>query len=221
MNEFGVYNFSSFATCKFRDSVFPSHTPEFSYTFKPGAYALSGQIDNGGWAFTYALTPRSIDDVCIYNTPKFIYDGKYESIDYIRSLSYYLGNYTNEPTCPANFPAEQQFEPLLKSGKVEIPLEQVKERLGLTKERLSRPLNMTGNEVWRITATIGLAMSKKIFCFPWMTNNQLKPLLYSIKKLSEILKENQCILLLPVENKDLVHDFVNDSIDLSTPQIFR
>ncbi|MDD4414256.1 MAG: hypothetical protein PHR14_06880 [Oscillospiraceae bacterium] len=217
MNELSVYNFSSFAICRFCDRVFPSHTPEFTYTFKPGVYALTGQIDNGGWAFTYSLTPLNEDDICIYNSPKYLYDGKNVSIDYIRSISYYLGHYTNNQSVSA----KKQLEVLVNSGTVQTSLNEIKDMFGLTEERFDRPLNMTGNEIWRITAAIGLAQGKKIFCYPWMTNNQLKPLVYATQKLADVFFKNNCILFLPVENSSLVGDFVNDIIDLSQPQVFN
>lgn len=211
MKKFSVNNYSSFAVCRFNEIVFPSLTPEFTFTFTPGAYALSGQIDNGGWAFAYSLTTHN-EDVCIYNTPEFIYDGREVSLDFLRSISCYLGIYGT------NCSAEELFSQMKKTKKLKKPLEEIKEMFGLSNERFSKPLSMTGNEVWRITAALGYAEDKKIFCYPWRTNRQLKSHIYMIQKISEIFVMDNSYLFLPVENGTLLREYVNDVVDLSAEQ---
>ena len=214
MKEFIVKNFSGFAVCRFQEIVYPSQTPQFTYTFTPGAYAFSGQIDNGGWAFTYSLTALYEKDVCVYGSSEFIIDDKFVSLDFLRSKSCYLG-------CPkTNQSAKKQFSKIEKNQKLKKPLEEIKQMFGLTDERFDMPLDMTGNELWRITAALGYAQDKKIFCYPWRTNNQLKAQLYTIQKMANIFANNNCYLFLPVENDALLKEYVNDVLDLSQPQIY-
>ncbi len=42
------------------------------------------------------------------------------------------------------------------------------DRFGLTPERYIRPLRTLSHEAWRASCAIGLANSRKIFCFPYM-----------------------------------------------------
>jgi len=217
-------NFSVNAFCKFQSKAYTSCTPDFSYTFKPGAYALVGQIDHGGWAVSYALAPIDKKDIYIHKSEDedrlmFYVDNQEVSLDYLRTLSHHLGFYTLKKSAAYNKSAKKQLAKAIKSGTSQYTLNELKEMFGLTEERFKRPLHMTGNEAWRITAAVGLAAGKKIFCFPWLTNNYLKPLTYAIEKMAEIIRQDNGILLLPVENADLVKGFVDDIIDLSQPKI--
>ena len=214
MREIIVENYSSYARCRFHEIIYPSQTPKFTYTFKPGCYAFLGQIDNGGWAFTYSLTPLDKEDVCLCDTPIFIGDGKRLPLDYLRSISCYLGYYQN------TLSAKERFAQIEKLRGLKRPLEDIKEMFRLTNARFDKPLNMTGNEVWRITAALGYAENKTIFCYPWRTNNQLKSHIFLIKKMSEIFEKEDKYLFIPVENGDLVKDNVRNIIDLSQPQTY-
>lgn len=221
MHSLGITNYSGFAICKFRNNmIYPSDTPRFSYTFKPGAYALVGQIDNGGWAFTYSLTAKHKKELVIEKSSKFAMDGQPVSIDQVRSLSYYVGHYTTKDTRFRHLTAKRMLEKAIQKKHSSFSMDQLKYMLGLTEERFCTPLSHTGNEAWRITAAEGLALGKQIFCYPWMSNQYFKSYAYLSEKLAGICIQNNCILLMPLENSDLVGHFVNDVLDLSTPPIY-
>ena len=216
---------SGYAICRFRDNIYLSNISEFSYTFKSGAYALVGQIDNSGWGISYSLSPICKKDVYInrwtkdrindnMNISKFYLNDKEVTLKHLQSISCYLGHYVSGKRNLLDSSAKNQLTRAIRKENSKYSMEELKSMFGLTEERFDRPLYMTGNEVWRITAAVGLANGKRIFCFPWLTNNYLKPLIYAIEKMAEIIKKNDGILLLPVENADLIEGFVDDIIVL-------
>lgn len=222
MNSLKIINYSAFAICRFRDNmIYPSRTPQFSYTFKPGAYALIGQIDNGGWAFAYSLAAKSKKDLVIEDSATFAVNGQSASLDQVRSLAHYVGHYKTRETRFRHLTAKSMLEKAMRKGQPAFSMEQLKEMLGITEERYRRPLPYTGNEAWRITAAEGLALGKQIFCYPWMSNQYFKSYAYLSERLADICVQNNCILLMPLENEKAVKHFVNDVIDLSKPQIFK
>ena len=81
---------------------------------------------------------------------------------------------------------------------------------------MDRPIYAAGNTMWRITAAIGFAKGKRIFCFPWQTNRfVVAGVQFSLELIADIARKEGCILLIPVENDEQVKHFVDDIIDLS------
>lgn len=221
MNSLQVTDYSAFAVCRFRDNVmYPSETPKFSYTFKPGAYALIGQIDNGGWTFTYSLAAKRKQEIVLREESSFAIDGQPVSFDMVRSLAHYVGDFAEKKALFHRHTAQKMLKKAVQKGNSAFSIDQLKEMLGLTEERYHRPLPYTGNEAWRITAAEGLALGKQIFCFPWMSDQSFKVYAYLSERLADICAQNGSILFMPLESDAQVKHFVNDVIDLSQPQIY-
>ena len=95
-----------YTKCSFENDIYWSHMRENSYSFEPGAYALVGQIDDGGWALSYSLAPIKKKDVYInkwantggddLNVSKFYIDDKEVSLAYIQSISCHLGYHNKD-----------------------------------------------------------------------------------------------------------------------------
>jgi len=211
--------------CRFASDVYWSSIREYSYTFTPGAYALVGQIDDGGWALSYSLAPIKKKDVYInkwvspdHGIPesKFFIDDREVSLAYIQSISHHLGYYNKNKFASCNKSARKQLTKAIKKGTSKYSFAELQEMFGLSEGRIDRPLHMTSREAWRITAAVGLAQGKKIFCFPWKSNNYIiGGVVYALEILAKIAKEEGCILLMPLENDELVKHFVDGTIDLS------
>ncbi len=220
-----VRDFSCWAICKYYEQSYPSHSPKFSYIFHPGIYALTGQIINGGWAFTYALSTgrRNTRKLVIYNNPEYYIDDRPVDMETLRGITCTLGYYRPRWFAKLGVRDESGEHRLKKALKKHKPIhtyEELVDKLGLSDCRLTRPIDRTSGERWRITAAIGLAENKKIFCFPWMTNSEFKTLTYAASKMGDLIAANGGILLIPIENSELVRDFVDDVVDLSQPEIF-
>ena len=115
---------------------------------------------------------------------------------------------------------EHRLKKALRKHKSMLTYEELVDKLGLSACRLTRPIDRTSRECWRVTAAIGLAENKKIFCFPWMTNREFEILPYAVCMMGKLIAANGGILLIPIENAELVRDIVDDFVDLSRPEIF-
>jgi hypothetical protein len=215
-----VESFSGGAVCRFDGDNYRSYVPEFSYTFKPGIYALLGDIDLGGWAFSYALDPIREKDVYVDRNnngttkEKFYVDGKEVTLDYLRTISTHLNWYAPRHSDPKNRSGQKQIQKAIRQGKSQYTVEELKKMFTLDEERFTRPLYCTGNEKWRITAAIGLAQGKKIFCYPWFSATYLSDYVFRIKMLEDMVRGQGVITLLPVANLEFVKDFVDGVVDL-------
>ena len=203
-----------------------SHIHKNSYSFGPGAYALIGQIDDGGWAFSYSLSPINKKDVCINrlassgendtNISKFFINDKEVSLTCLQSISCLLGCYNKNRFAACNKSARKQLTKAIKNGTSKYSLNELQQLFGLSEERMDRPLYKTSREAWRITAAIGLAEGKKIFCLPWKSNQYVVGgVQYSLEIIAKVIKKEGGILLMPLENDELVRHFVDGVIDFS------
>ena len=72
----------------------------------------------------------------------------------------------------------------------------------LTHSRLDRLLKHTGNEHWRASLAIGYANSKKIYCFPYITNQLSSELIrLRIDEFIIKLKNEGNIIIIPSDEK--------------------
>ena len=166
-----VNEFSGFALCRFRESVYPSNTPLFSQTFSAGLHALTGQIDIGGWVFSYLLTHAEERKPCLSKGTSFLWNYQPISLSALQEKSCYVGD-INKTT--GNMSAAKQFSKFKRRKNLFITESELRDMFCLTEERWNRPLSHCGNESYRITAALGYAAGKRVFCLPWMTNSQVK-----------------------------------------------
>jgi len=221
---YNFVNLRGYARCRFAHDIYWTHIRENSYSFKPGAYALVGQIDDGGWAFSYSLAPIKKKDVYINRwasddetyVSRFYLDDKEVSLAYIQSISCHLGHHNKNRFATCNKSARRQLTKAIKKGTSKYTFDELQEMFGLSDVRLDRPLYKTSREAWRITAAIGLAQGKKIFCFPWKSNSYIEGgVLIALELLAGIVKKEGGLLLMPLENDELVKHFVDGVVDLS------
>lgn len=224
-----IRNFSCWSICKYYEQVYPSRTPRFSYTFLPGIYALTGQINNGGWAFTYALSPyrKNKRNSILYGqpeyNPEYYIDDQPVNMETLREMTCVLGQYRPRWYAKLGFRDESggsRLKKALTKGNTGHTYEELVDKLELDEGRLSRRIDHTGNERWRITMAIGLAEGRKIFCYPWMTSSEFKIKPYTTSMMGKLIAADGGILLIPIENDKYVKDIACDIIDLSQPEIF-
>lgn len=157
-----IKDLSCWAICKYYEKSYASFSPKFSYIFKPGIYALTGQISNGGWTFTYVLSPSSNKRrFIIYDDPEYCIDGKPVDLETLRGMTCTLGYYRPRWYAKLGIRDESgghRLKKALKKNKSSHTYKGLVNKLDLAACRLTRALNRTGNERWRITAAIGLAL---------------------------------------------------------------
>lgn len=221
--EIKIENFECWAWCKFQKQAYPSRCPIVSYTFTPGIYALTGQIDNGGWAFTYALSSSCKNDFVLFSKAQYYVDNTPVTLEMLRNITCTLGESKHRYYSKLAFlnePCGKYLKKALKRNDSGWTYEELVERLELSEGRLRAPFEHTSREGWRISAAIGLAENKKIFCYPWFTNNGFKGMENAVQTTGKLITEKGGVLLIPIENEKLVEGFVNDVLDLTHPQIY-
>jgi hypothetical protein len=106
-----------------------------------------------------------------------------------------------EPTVQAQilYGLKTAIEPYFKTEKEFI------ERFHLSIERYQRPLRTFSGEGWRASAAIGLAIGRKIFCYPYVRpdiTNMYSPL---FKETFEVLTDSGALVLFPTTAVGLFH----------------
>lgn len=174
----------------------------FSYEFSFGkSYLLDADMEHGGWALSWIIGCRlkpNRGEILLNGIP---YDFEVRKKDVwcvhwseIKRFGF-LGNQTVRSQVAHGL--KTLSNPFLKSEK------EVIEKFGLTLERYNRPFRQISNEAWRASCAVGIANSKKIFCFPNM--EFLRPDFYEkfylekLKELLDLVKASDALVLVPAK----------------------
>lgn len=208
MNNLKVIDFSGYFQCK--STVWGSINStcnSFSYIFQSGVYVLSGDIDSGGWAFSSSLCSKvSLKNSLIGTDTKLIFNGMESTIQEIQHLCVDL---TYIPTGLCGYfdhkSVRDHILDGLKKNSGELSVNDIISLFDLTLERVEHPINRQGNELIRANAAIGLACDKKIFCFPWYSEQKIKTIKNSVKLICNVLNHKDVLVFLPLSKN--VNDF--------------
>ena len=107
-------------------------------------------------------------------------------------------------------------EQLISCESSDFTIEKLVDLFELSPSRLDRELKYISNERWNASAAIGLAHGKQIYCFPWMDDTWKEAIKVRLSHCSEILKENNCLVIIPTPSLQIVEDFVNEVIYLKS-----
>jgi ABC-type glutathione transport system ATPase component len=88
------------------------------------------------------------------------------------------------------------------------------EQLELSPTRMNRPLHLISNERWNATVAIGLAQGKSIFCFPFLNKDWKESLIVRLETCSSILKNHQCITIVPSDSEYILTNIVDEVVNL-------
>ncbi|MWC29494.1 hypothetical protein [Paenibacillus sp. MMS18-CY102] len=91
---------------------------------------------------------------------------------------------------------------------------QLIEIFALSPSRLDREMKYISNERWNASAAIGLASGKRIFCFPWLDDSVNEIIRARLQLCSNVLKKNNCILIIPIQSESIVEGFADEIIYL-------
>lgn len=193
-------------------------TLQITYNFIEGLHFIVGNIYEGGWSLSYALSagkdkyrnkPKDVET-------KIFLNNKLCKIEDIRKQSCYLAESKkdNSKSIYRRIELGIKKNKEFKSPNDIIDLLQ----LGDQTERLKRPLKYTGNFCWIFSLAIGIANGKKIFCFPWLNKREIEVFDVQFEMMSEAIKKIGGILIVPIESKV---DFMDDQykyLYISDPQ---
>ncbi|GIO86407.1 hypothetical protein J25TS5_33390 [Paenibacillus faecis] len=184
----------------------------FSYEFMPGKiYAIVSQPGGGGWALSYLLSAK----VSNYTGRIFINQEMAHSKDLL-SYGWYIGEGVRAKN---NFGLVRKLtvrEQLISCELSAFTIEKLVDLFELSPSRLDRELKYISNERWNASAAIGLAHGKQIYCFPWMDDMWKEVIKVRLRHCSEVLKQNNCLVIIPTPSLQIVKDFVDEVIYLKS-----
>ncbi|WP_019909196.1 hypothetical protein [Paenibacillus sp. HW567] len=181
----------------------------FSYRFMPGkTYALVNNAGEGGWALSYLLSGKGKE----YKGEISI-DGKKIEIGLLGSYGWYAGEgiQSKSPFFKKRMTIREQLE---IGTSEEHTVDKLIESFELAPSRLDRDMKHISNERWNASVAIGLAHEKQVFCFPWLDDMWKNAIIGRLAHCSTILKQNNCILLIPVQNISNIENFIDDAVYL-------
>ena len=218
MNIFDVKNFCASVNCEYNYiKGFYLSCNEFSYSFKSGAYALTGDIYDGSWAFAYSLCPMKKEHWTIdQERVSLCWNGKKVTFQEIEKMTWYVGYYENKKNIfIKNHSVREKIEKAISKNNLKYTSNEIREMFLLSDIRFDRPLNAVGIEMMRASMAIGFCQNKNIFCFPYMGIGVLYDKLDQFKYLFEILKAFDKIVLLPVLSTHLLPSVFDEEVNIN------
>ncbi len=203
MEKIIIDKFSAYGSCdlfhhgKSKDSV-----EIRNFELKPGClYGFIGELGNGGAALSCGLT-GNID----YYHGEIYIDNQKTSIEFLIDISWYIGNdlYSNKlgdifhikPRLSSRS-IINQIENGIKKGKCNLDSRYIQDGFNLSSERIRRNIRYTSGERWKMSAAIGFANGKRLFCYPWLNSYDINHLSEQISATVNFLLSHDCIVLIP------------------------
>ena len=179
-------------------------------------YGLRSDIRGGAWALSWALGGRSKQ-----SSGEVLLDGVPVSNKDLSARSCFIG----EPYFPSInsclFPGTVRSCLLkaLKTGRTGLPLDELTEKFCLTPERFDRsPTRVQHPQSWYLSAAVGFAAGKEVFCFPYLPDDTLR----TVERMHEFgvldfLRRNEKIVLLPSVHRERLASVCDEVIDITDP----
>ena len=188
-----LINFMGKAIC--RSEIYSSKESFIPITYDLSGgniYGLISDFGRGSWAL--ATCVGGMGD-CV-DGEIYLDDKKIEHKE-LANYSCYMGQTTFSEISLGNgvLSAKTCIERALSISKLPNTLHDIKNSFCLSDERFERDLKYVSGEIWRISAAIGFALDKKIFCYPWLnTHDAMVSLDYNIL---DLLRRSKKIVLIP------------------------
>lgn len=193
-----VKHFEGYFNCYSEYGQYMSTCNDFSYDFKNGIYILQGDINSGGWAFSYAISSNDNKKIIINDHVELVFNGEKMNLDQIWSKSCYLSEkHTNCFVRNFQMSVKKIIEENIKEQKLDITIEEIRDMFFITPTRFDRKIYRTGNERFACRAAIGYSRGKEIFCFPWFSDVDMRYFYVHIVHLCNTLKKLGKIVILP------------------------
>lgn len=228
ISNFSIQNLHFFAKC--HSDLYSAHTSfdKNTVSFDSGISILNCDIDEQGWALSYFIPMYNFDniyiafkdnnltnrikerlhtkkyDIILENDPKITINGADSDMKTLSEQSCYIDNETY-PLFRTNKSVRYLIESGIKKYRIPFTADEIIQMFHLCEERCNRPLKYVGNERFRAMSAIGLAHSKEIFCFPWLSKKYVDYLGLNLRFALKVLEDNNKTIIFPT----------NSSIDLS------
>ncbi|MBE6529450.1 MAG: hypothetical protein E7680_02465 [Ruminococcaceae bacterium] len=107
----------------------------------------------------------------------------------------------------------QNIEDALQNSGLSYTAQQIKTWFSLSDERFERPISEISGEIRQVSAAVGFARGKEIFCYPWLISNQISQ--YLLPQTLSFLREQKKIVLFSTDAKQKVSRYCDAIIELS------
>jgi len=173
---------------------------EFSYSFSNGTYFLTGEVDSGAWSFADSLicADNKISQYTSYE--EIALNGKNVDLSEVQKMSFSIGQYKTY--------GEKKFESILKhalkKSKSTYTVEDICKKFdffGIDEWLKNQKMSLVNTKIWYLSAAIGLAMGKKIFVFPWLSNRTFRLYHGFIINTIHILNQEDLLVFVPCSDK--------------------
>ena len=184
---------------------------EESFEFEKGKmYGILGESGEGGGGLSWLLSGREV-----LENEKVIVFGK----EYKRGQTVEEGWCLSEGIPRMNKPAGKQIAEALKRSRSRLTVQDIIDKFHLSEDRLHHYIHHYSWEVWRVSAAIGYALGKKIFCFPPLPAFMVADVVTSAGFFIyvEKLRREGCILVLPCSSRVILEAVADEVIELNNP----
>jgi len=203
-----------------RSAITPS--VDIRYLFSNGFYILKGDVGLGCWGLTYELSN------CHFKSKnqikKIVLNDREISFNELHKICYYVVQ-TEENLLNKLFHLKVKdiFKLALKKGNIDFTYKDIVDIFYLEEKYLNRPFYALSHNKWVYSCAIGFALGKKIFCFPWLINDEMRTQKYRFSLMSDIAQKYDLLFLLPTEKESVFPSLMEDTnkfIYLSADDIF-
>lgn len=209
-----LIDYEASARCRTVNLTCLDSFPPMNCTLEGGKiYGLCGDIREGSWALSWALGGRSEQ-----SSGEILLDGVHALQKDLKGRSCFIGEpyypSVNSPFFPGTVRA--CLTKALQTVPTGWTLEALTEAFHLTPERFDRsPMHVQHPQSWYLSAAIGFAAEKDVFCFPYLTEDTLRTVeRMQTAGMLNLLRENSRIVLLPSVHRDRLDAVCDDVMDI-------
>ena len=212
-----LIDYAASARCRSLTLTSREGFPAMTCRFEGGRiYGLCSDIGGGAWALTHALGGRAENP-----EGEILADGVHASPKALAARACFIGEQFYPSVNSRLFPGtvRSSLEKALNIGKTGWTLAQLTARFHIARERLDRsPAHIYYNQILYISAAVGFAAGRSVFCFPYLTADTIKAaeIMRSLGVL-DLLKEHGKIVLLPSFHRDRLSALCDQVVDIASP----
>ncbi|MCL2776103.1 MAG: hypothetical protein FWD71_22585 [Oscillospiraceae bacterium] len=185
-----------------------------SAEFRTGINFLTGGLHECGAGLSYVLCKGQLSSgkYCVDKVGKnghcteICLDDKIITLKQLQQITYYIAGEDKRKRFFKGHHGKTVIKHLqIAEKKRRIDINEIINTFDLD-DRVYRKISSLSGNRYRYSTAIGIAYGKKILCYPWFSYDELHCVEFLFSVLSKMAKENNLIIIVPVENVDLFKD---------------
>ena len=170
---------------------------EFSLNLKTGMNFIEGNLNERGYQAACMLCRGKENKD--FTVEKITLDGKEVRFKEIQKMSYFLADEKKHSAS-----VSKRIKRGLKHSGQTLTYDEIVKMFHLEDCRIGRQVSHLSRSRFHYSAAIACAENKRIWCFPWLSDEMLKTEAWRCKLLSEIAKKLDVIILMPVQKAEQI-----------------